>query len=110
MIRCVEVIDGDGTLTGENANQYWTSIMPATWSYMLAARSRGLATTSTGVTIAADEKMRPILGLRHRCRCYRAIGPPVLRAPASCATPRLPLPFAIIGRSVQRAFGRRCRY
>jgi nitroreductase len=28
MIPCVEVIDGDGTLTGENANQYWSSIMP----------------------------------------------------------------------------------
>lgn len=39
MIPCVEVIDGDGTLTAENANQYWSSIMPATWSYMLAALS-----------------------------------------------------------------------
>jgi nitroreductase len=63
MIPCVEVIDGDGTLTGENANQYWSSIMPATWSYMLAARSRGLGTTWTGVTIMADEEMRAILGL-----------------------------------------------
>ena len=63
MIPCVEVIDGDGTLTGENANQYWSSIMPATWSYMLAARSRGLGTTWTGVTIMADDEMRAILGL-----------------------------------------------
>ena len=63
MIPCVEVIDGDGTLTGENANQYWSSIMPATWSYMLAARSRGLGTTWTGVTVMADDEMRAILGL-----------------------------------------------
>ena len=63
MIPCVEVIDGDGTLTGENANQYWSSIMPATWNYMLAARSRGLGTTWTGVTVMADEEMRAILGL-----------------------------------------------
>lgn len=63
MIPCVEVIDGDGKLTAENANQYWSSIMPATWSYMLAARSRGLGTTWTGVTIAADDEMRAILGL-----------------------------------------------
>jgi len=63
MIPCVEVIDGDGTLTGENANQYWSSIMPAAWSYMLAARSRGLGTTWTGVTVMADDEMRAILGL-----------------------------------------------
>ena len=63
MIPCVEVIDGDGTLTDENANQYWSSIMPAAWSYMLAARSRGLGTTWTGVTIMADDEMRAILGL-----------------------------------------------
>ncbi|MCV7260784.1 nitroreductase family protein [Mycobacterium shimoidei] len=63
MIPCVELIDGDITLTGENANKYWASIMPATWNYMLAARSRGLGTTWTGVTILADAEMRAILGL-----------------------------------------------
>ena len=62
-IPCVELIDGDDTLTGENANRYWSSIMPATWSYMLAARSRGLGTTWTGVTIMADDEMRAILGV-----------------------------------------------
>ncbi|OBK21438.1 nitroreductase family protein [Mycobacterium asiaticum] len=63
MIPCVELIDGDDRLTAENANKYWSSIMPATWSYMLAARSRGLGTTWTGVTIMADDEMRAILGL-----------------------------------------------
>lgn len=65
MIPCVEVIDGDGTLTAENANQYWSSIMPPTWSYMLAARSRGLGTTWTGVTIMAGQEIRAIRGLPH---------------------------------------------
>ncbi len=63
MIPCVEAVDGDGALTAETANQYWSSVMPATWSYMLAARSRGLGTTWTGVTIMADDEMRAILGL-----------------------------------------------
>ncbi|UGU33369.1 nitroreductase family protein [Mycolicibacterium smegmatis] len=63
MIPCVEVVDGDGRLTAENANQYWSSVMPATWSYMLAARSRGLGTTWTGVTMMAEVEMRAILGL-----------------------------------------------
>jgi hypothetical protein len=71
MIRCVEVIDGDGTLTGENANQYSRtapsmSVLPRYWAAG-AARASIARDTST------------------------------------------PLPFAIIGRSVQRAFGRRCR-
>src|ERR1700733_12668756 len=37
--------------------------MPAAWSYMLAARPRGLGTTWTGVTIVADDEVRAILGL-----------------------------------------------
>lgn len=63
VVPCVEVIDGDGTLTAENANQYWASIMPAAWNYMLAARSRGLGTTWTGVTVMAEKEMRNILRL-----------------------------------------------
>jgi nitroreductase len=63
VIPCVEVIDDDGALTAENANRYWASIMPAAWSYMLAARSRGLGTTWTGATVMADEETRAILGL-----------------------------------------------
>ncbi|MFP1154316.1 nitroreductase family protein [Mycobacterium sherrisii] len=63
MIPCVELVDGDVTLTGDNSNKYWASIMPAAWNYMLAARSRGLGTTWTGVTVMADGEMRAILGL-----------------------------------------------
>jgi hypothetical protein len=62
VIPYVKVIDGDGTLAGENANQYGSSFMPATWRYMLAARSRGLGTTWTGVTIMSDDEMRPSSG------------------------------------------------
>jgi len=63
VVPCVDVMDGDGRLTAENANQYWSSVMPATWSYMLAARSRGLGTTWTGVTLMAEKELRAILGL-----------------------------------------------
>jgi hypothetical protein len=37
--------------------------MPAAWSYMLAARSRGLRNTRTGVTVMAVDEMWAILGL-----------------------------------------------
>jgi len=56
-------VDGDGKLTAENALQYWSSIIPAAWSYMLAARARGLGTTWTGLTIMAEDEMRAILDL-----------------------------------------------
>jgi nitroreductase len=62
VVPCVQV-DGDGKLTAENALQYWSSIIPAAWSYMLAARSRGLGTTWTGLTIMAEDEMRAILDL-----------------------------------------------
>jgi nitroreductase len=62
VVPCVQV-DGDGKLTAENAVQYWSSIMPAAWSYMLAARSRGLGTTWTGVTTMAEDEMRAVLHL-----------------------------------------------
>ncbi|MGV9803857.1 nitroreductase family protein, partial [Mycobacterium sp. NPDC003449] len=62
VVPCVEVTDGDGVLTAENAVQHWSSIMPAAWSYMLAARSRGLGTTWTGLTVMAEPQMRDILG------------------------------------------------
>lgn len=48
IVPCVEVTDRDGTLTRENTYQYWSSITPAAWSYMLAPRSRGLGATRTG--------------------------------------------------------------
>jgi nitroreductase len=62
VVPCVQV-DGDGKLTAENAVQYWSSIMPAAWSYMLAARSRGLGTTWTGLTVMAEDEMRAVLDL-----------------------------------------------
>lgn len=63
MIPCGEVTDGERTLTVENAHLYWSSIMPATWSHILAARSRVLGTTSSGVTLMADADMREVLEL-----------------------------------------------
>ena len=87
MIPCVEVIDGDGTLTDENANQYWSSIMPATWNYMLAARSRGLGTTWTGVTIMADEEMRPSSDCPTTSITPRPSPPPTTpERPSACQT------------------------
>ncbi|MEV6974017.1 nitroreductase family protein [Kitasatospora sp. NPDC093806] len=41
----------------------WGSLLPAAWSYMLAARARGLGTAWTTVHLDAEEEVAAILGL-----------------------------------------------
>jgi nitroreductase len=41
----------------------WASILPATWSFMLAARARGLGTTLTSFHLAFEEEAAKLLGM-----------------------------------------------
>lgn len=41
----------------------WSSIMPAVWSFMLAARSRGLGTVLTTVHLAYEREAADLLGI-----------------------------------------------
>ena len=41
----------------------WASIAPATWSFQLALRSRGLGSTWTTVHLALEERMAGLLGI-----------------------------------------------
>jgi nitroreductase len=41
----------------------WGSIIPATWSFMLAARSRGLGTVLTGIHLIYEREAAEILGI-----------------------------------------------
>ena len=41
----------------------WGSIMPATWSFMLAARSRGLGTAWTSLHLAYEREAAGVLGI-----------------------------------------------
>jgi nitroreductase len=49
----------------EAANQagYWGSILPAVWSFMLAARSRGLGTVWTSMHLTYEEEAASVLGI-----------------------------------------------
>lgn len=61
VVPCVTVPGGrlpDGSQAG-----LWGSILPAAWSYMLAARATGLATAWTAVHLDAEEEVARILGL-----------------------------------------------
>ncbi len=49
--------------TGAAAAGFYASIMPAIWSFMLAARSRGLGTVWTTMTLARTEEVAALLGI-----------------------------------------------
>jgi nitroreductase len=41
----------------------WASILPATWSFMLAARARGLGTSWTSLHLAYEREAAEVLGI-----------------------------------------------
>ena len=48
---------------GASPSGEWASILPATWSFMLAARARGLGTVWTTQTLFHEEAAAAILGI-----------------------------------------------
>jgi nitroreductase len=61
VIPCIE-----GRTDGKSAfaqTARWASIMPATWSFMLAARSRGLGTVWTSFHVAREQEAAALLGI-----------------------------------------------
>ncbi|MER5349387.1 nitroreductase family protein [Kitasatospora sp. NPDC002551] len=50
-------------LPRDNQAGVWGSLLPAAWSYMLAARARGLGTAWTTVHLDAEREVADILGL-----------------------------------------------
>jgi len=43
----------------------WGSVLPQTWSFMLAARARGLASAWTQIHIQFEEEFAAVLGINH---------------------------------------------
>jgi nitroreductase len=54
-----------------NQAGYWGSILPAVWSFMLAARSRGLGTAWTSMHLAYEAEAAELLGIPYE-RCAQA--------------------------------------
>jgi nitroreductase len=59
VIPCIR----SGRLKAENQADIWGSILPATWSYMLAARARGLGTAWTTLHLTYEAEVAEILGI-----------------------------------------------
>jgi nitroreductase len=57
-------VDRPGTTNREIAGLYG-SILPAAWSFMLAARARGLGTTWTTLHLKYEEEVAQLLGIPH---------------------------------------------
>ncbi|SDT82644.1 Nitroreductase [Streptomyces sp. TLI_053] len=61
VVPCLEL--GSRRLTAANQAGVWGSLLPAAWSYMLAARARGLGTAWTTVHLDAEQEVADLLGL-----------------------------------------------
>jgi nitroreductase len=56
------------TLSSGNQAGLWGSLLPAAWSFCLAARARGLGTAWTSFTLAREAELAEILGLPDNVR------------------------------------------
>ncbi len=64
VIPCIEA----RSLPGGNQAGLWGSILPSAWSYMLAARSRGLGTAWTTLHLNYEKEVAELLGLPEQVR------------------------------------------
>ncbi|MEV1287416.1 nitroreductase family protein [Micromonospora sp. NPDC049679] len=66
VVPCLQL--ESGVLPEGNQASLWGSLLPAVWSYMLAARSRGLGTAWTTVHLAYERQVAEVLGLPDNVR------------------------------------------
>jgi nitroreductase len=60
MLACIEAGE---QLPAENQAGLWGSLLPAAWSYQLAARARGLGTAWTTLHLAYEREVGELLGI-----------------------------------------------
>ncbi|GAA4542525.1 nitroreductase family protein [Amycolatopsis samaneae] len=61
LVPCIEA--GEGELPAGNQAPLWASLLPAVWSYMLAARSLGLGTAWTTLHLTYEKEAAEVLDL-----------------------------------------------
>jgi nitroreductase len=62
MIPCIRGRLREGAITAEQAG-LWGSIVPAFWSFLLAARARGLGTAYTTLHLVYEREVADVLGI-----------------------------------------------
>jgi nitroreductase len=90
-IPCIEA----RRLTADSQAGLWGSILPAAWSYMLAARSRGLGTAWTTLHLRYETEVAAILGLPSHIRQGVLIPTAYYTGDGFRPAPRVPLDEAL---------------
>jgi nitroreductase len=67
-VLVIPCIEASAELPASNQAGLWGSILPAAWSYMLAARARGLGTAWTTLHLRYEREAAEILGLPSEIR------------------------------------------
>lgn len=91
VLACIEVNQpwpADGNQAG-----LWGSLLPAAWSYMLAARSRGLGTAWTTLHLRYEGEVAKLLGLPENVRQGVLIPTAYYTGETFRPAPRRPLPL-----------------
>jgi nitroreductase len=91
VLACIEVNQpwpADGNQAG-----LWGSLLPAAWSYMLAARSRGLGTAWTTLHLRYEAEVAKLLGLPENVRQGVLIPTAYYTGETFRPAPRRPLPL-----------------
>ncbi|WP_434090234.1 nitroreductase family protein [Micromonospora avicenniae] len=67
LVPCLR-LPGGGEFAAGNQAGLWGSLLPAVWSYMLAARARGLGTAWTTLHLVYEAEVAELLGLPEEVR------------------------------------------
>jgi nitroreductase len=78
-------------LPGGNQAGLWGSVLPAAWSYMLAARARGLGTAWTTLHLTYEQEVADLLGLPAEVRQGALIPTAFYTGETFQTAPRAPL-------------------
>lgn len=89
VIPCIEVPGGE--LPKGNQASLWGSLLPAVWSYALAARARGLGTAWTTLHLAYEQDVADLLGLPPGIRQGALVATAYYTGDTFKPAPRVPL-------------------
>jgi nitroreductase len=62
-VLVLAAIEAEAELPAENQAQLWGSLLPAAWSYQLAARARGLGSAWTTLHLRYEREVSELLGI-----------------------------------------------
>lgn len=89
VVPCLEL--SSPTLPAGSQAGLWGSLLPAVWSYMLAARARGLGTAWTTLHLRHEEEVAGLLGLPPNVRQGALVPTAYYTGDSFRPAPRLPL-------------------